>query len=92
MQNEIKDVILNNTEEKNFGCTNCKEDSERVINDITMLSNKIAKLFRDKSKDLLHDFFNSKSDANYHLLYADQQEQIEKEFSEYIISTYIIST
>jgi len=36
-------------------------------------------------KNLLHEFFNSKSDANgeWGLLYATQQEQLEKEFEEW---------
>ena len=41
-------------------------------------------------KNLLHEFFNSKSDANgeWSLLYATQQERLENEFEEWYVEKY----
>lgn len=84
LSEKIQTAISNNTEEKVFGCIHCKEDSEIIVTDMTMLVYEINNSL-PVIKDLLHDFFNHKSDANseWGLLYTTQQEQLEKEFSEW---------
>lgn len=40
---KVKDAILESSEEKVFGCIHCKEDSERVITDLSIMVDDIVK-------------------------------------------------
>ena len=39
---KIKIIILNNSEDKVFGCIHCQEDTELIIDDLSILSDKLA--------------------------------------------------
>lgn len=54
MFNKIKEIILEHSEEKVFGCINCKEDSEICIDNISLMADEIKKLFDRELKDLEH--------------------------------------
>jgi hypothetical protein len=57
---------------------------------VTICNNAIteANIFIGAVPDLLHRFFNSRSDANKYLT-AQEQEDLESEFSEWVISEII---
>jgi len=86
MKREIKSYVVDETVEKNFGCIHCKEDSEIVIEDMTLFVDGMSDLFQKNITGLLHKFFNSKSDANKYLE-ASQQESLEMDFNAYIKDT-----
>ena len=54
MLEKIKKIILENSEEKVFGCIHCKEDDELCINNISLMADELKKLFDAELKDLEH--------------------------------------
>lgn len=54
MFDKIKKIILENSEEKVFGCIHCKEDSELCIDNISLIADEIKKLFDAELKELQH--------------------------------------
>jgi len=54
MNNKIKKIILENSENKEFGCIHCQEESELCITNITLLADEIEKRFENAHRERVY--------------------------------------
>lgn len=65
-----------------FGGKDLK-DASTILNEMDEIIDELENCQLFKNKGILHNFFNSKSDANKYLT-ASQQEELEKDFDEWV--------
>jgi len=85
----LTDKIIEALEKRAYGQFNVtvRSEIERAIEEIKEIE-KEAEFEEVARENLLKEFFNSKKESEWNLLYHDQQEQLEKEFADWYKENY----